>query len=283
MEMETETKRLCRVWQTGAVLALFTLMCLAAMPRPGQPEKGGGAYAQRRWNHEGPSRPQLYGKKWKEPAREDISFAALYGLEEYDVPEKRLDFDALRQEDNPHIYAWITIPDTCIDYPILQHPDQPDYYLTHNLDGSPGYPGCIYTQPDNRRDWSDNQTVVYGHNMRDGSMFAGLHGYGEEEFFAGHPYIYIYTEASVRVYRVFAAYPFSDDHLLREYDTGTDAGYGEYLQLACRSAQGGGRYDGEAAPEAGEPIITLSTCIADSPDRRYLVQAALEAVGELLK
>ncbi len=207
------------------------------------------------------------------------SFSGLYGLEEYNVPEKKLDFAELRRDDNPHIYAWLTIPDTTIDYPIVQHPDQPDYYLTHNLDGSTGYPGCIYTQPINDKDWTDNHTVIYGHNMRNGTMFAGLHAYEEKSFFEENPYIYIYTEESVRVYRIFAAYPFSDEHLLLGFPTETRKDYEEYLELIGRTASEKGHYDEDAAPENGEPIITLSTCFADRPAQRYLVQAVLEAEG----
>ncbi len=211
------------------------------------------------------------------------SFAALYGLEEYDVPEKKLDFDALRRDYNPHIYAWITVPGTAIDYPVLQHPDRPDYYLTHNLDGSQGYPGCIYTQPANSKDWSDNQTVIYGHNMRNGSMFAGLHDYEEDGFLEEYPYVYIYTEDSVRVYRIYAAYPFTDEHLLTGYDTVTQQGFEEYLRLTEKTAREKGYYDEDAAPGTGNPVITLSTCIADQPSRRYLVQAVLEAEGKKIK
>ena len=72
-------------------------------------------------------------------------------LEQYQVPEKRIDFEALQAEQNPDIYGWITIPDTQIDYPILQSEEELDYYLEHNIDGSTGLPGCIYTQMINSR------------------------------------------------------------------------------------------------------------------------------------
>lgn len=61
------------------------------------------------------------------------------------VPEKQVDFDNLHETVNKDIYAWIYIPDTAVDYPILQHPTDNTYYLNYNLDGSRGYPGCIYT------------------------------------------------------------------------------------------------------------------------------------------
>ena len=110
-------------------------------------------------------------------------------------------------------------------------------------------------------------------------MFAGLHAYEEKSFFEENPYIYIYTGDSVRVYRIFAAYPFSDEHLLLTFNTETPQGYEEYLQLISSTAPEKGHYDAEAAPENCEPVITLSTCVADKPAQRYLVQAALEAEG----
>lgn len=264
-----------------AILLLFTAsVCFVAQRQPDPFEKraGSAVLEETKHGHSALSRQLCVGKIRKSREETD-SFGALYGLYEYDVPEKVLDFDILRRDENPHIYAWITIPGTVIDYPVVQHPEQPDYYLTHNLDGKTGYPGGIYTQPANSRDWTDNQTVIYGHNMRDGTMFAALHNYEEEAFLEEYPYIYIYTEDTIKVYRIFAAYPFSDEHLLLEFHTETQEDYEEYLRLVMDAASKSGHYAAEAAPAAGEPIITLSTCIADKPAQRYLVQAVLEAEG----
>ena len=98
------------------------------------------------------------------------------------IPEKNIDWAELKSE-NPDIYAWIYIPGTNVDYPILQHPDEKSYYLDHNIDGSEGYPGCIYTQNVNSKDWMDPNTVIYGHNMNDGSMFHDLHKFEDNAFF----------------------------------------------------------------------------------------------------
>ena len=91
------------------------------------------------------------------------------------------------QSVNPDVYAWITVPGTEIDYPILQHPSDNSYYLMHNIDGSYGYPGCIYTENLNSKDFTDNNTVIYGHNMKNGSMFAQLHKFeqGSADLSAG--------------------------------------------------------------------------------------------------
>ena len=71
---------------------------------------------------------------------------------------------------NPDVYAWIAVPGTEIEYPILQHPSDNSYYFMHNSDGSYGYPGCIYTENLNSKDITDNNTVIYGHNVKNDSM-----------------------------------------------------------------------------------------------------------------
>ena len=76
---------------------------------------------------------------------------------------------------NPDIYAWIRIPDTQIDYPVLQREEDDTYYLRHNSSGRYAFAGSIYTEEANSRDFKDPMTVLYGHNMRDGSMFQNLH------------------------------------------------------------------------------------------------------------
>ena len=129
-----------------------------------------------------------------------------------EIPEdaallRAVDFAALQEDTCADIYAWISIPDTRIDYPVLQHPSDDTYYLNYNLDGSKGYPGCIYTERENSRDFSDFNTVIYGHNMKNGSMFHDLHSYEDESFLPDHPYVYIYTPDRVMRYRIFAAYP----------------------------------------------------------------------------
>ena len=81
---------------------------------------------------------------------------------------------------NPDIYAWIRIPDTQIDYPVLQREEDDTYYLRHNSSGRYAFAGSIYTEEANSRDFKDPMTVLYGHNMRDGSMFQNLHFFEDE-------------------------------------------------------------------------------------------------------
>lgn len=191
------------------------------------------------------------------------------------IPEKEIDFADLQTNTNKDIYAWIYIPDSKIDYPVVQHPQDNYYYLNYNLDGSKGYPGCIYTENYNAKDFSDPNTVIYGHNMKNGSMFAGLHRFEDKEYFDSNRYIYIYTPEELLVYEIFAAYEASNEHILYNHDFTNEIVYSVYLDeiFDTRSMVCNLREDMEVTAE--DRIITLSTCIANKPNNRYLVQGVL--------
>ena len=198
----------------------------------------------------------------------------------YEVPAKTVDIEALQEKENQDIYAWITIPGTVIDYPVLQHPEELDYYLDHNLDHSSGYPGCIYSQNLNSKEWDDPNTVLYGHNMKNGTMFAQLHYYEDSEFFQENPYIYIFTQGYVRIYHIFGAYEYDNRHLLLTIDTQDPAAFAAYL-VEVKGLNGLRDHFNEEVPVGIEDkILTLETCVANKPDKRYIVQAVLEAEGE---
>jgi len=211
----------------------------------------------------------------EEDKTEETSYLSQLGIE---IPEKNIDFKELQSSTNQDIYAWIYIPETRIDFPIVQHPTDNEYYLNYNLDGSKGYPGCIYTENYNKKDFSDRQTVVYGHNMKDGSMFAGLHNYEDEKFFKEHPYVYIYTEDDVFVYQVFAAYKFSSIHLILGFNLENDELFTDYLNSILENREMGSVVDTDTVFDNESKIITLSTCVANVPNQRYLVQGVL--IGE---
>ncbi len=202
--------------------------------------------------------------------QEVVDILELLGIE---IPEKNLDFNQLHLE-NPDIYAWIYVPGTLVDYPVLQHPTENSFYLEHNIDGSAGYPGCIYTELYNKKDFSDRNTLVYGHNMGDGTMFATLHYYENSQNFAENQYIFIYTEQKVFVYHIFAAYAFPGVHLMKHYDYTDDKVYEDYLNDIFSGDYYGFIRDGVEVTTDNK-IITLSTCIAGQPDMRYLVQGVL--------
>ena len=183
-------------------------------------------------------------------------------------------FDEL-QSVNPDVYAWITIPGTEIDYPILQHASDNSYYLMHNIDGSYGYPGCIYTENLNSKDFTDNNTVIYGHNMKNGSMFAQLHKFEDPDFFQENREVLIYLPEEVLHYTIFAAHIYDDRHLLYSFDFSDAEVYEKYLQSIFDTRDMSANIDKETTVTKDDQIITLVTCIGSQPNNRLLVQAVL--------
>ncbi len=210
---------------------------------------------------------------------EDAPEAEKDPLEGITIPEKNLDWEALHTV-NPDIYAWIYIPGTMIDYPILRNEEEPSFYLDHNLDGSAGYPGCIYTKPVNAADWTDKNTVIYGHNMADGTMFQNLHYFENPGFFDENPYVFIYTEQTVLVYEIFAAYPFPALDLSVCFDYSTPESWALYLSNIYNTRDMTANFRESTTVEEDDRIITLSTC-TNQEDVRYLVAAVLLNDGEL--
>ena len=176
---------------------------------------------------------------------------------------------------NPDIYAWITVPGTVIDYPILQHASDNTYYLMHNIDGSYGYPGCVYTENMNSKDFTDNNTVIYGHNMKNGSMFAQLHKFEDPDFFNENREVLIYLPDEVLHYTIFAAHIYDDRHLLYSFDFTNPEVYQKYLDSIFSTRDMSANIDKDITVTTDDQIITLVTCIGSQPNNRLLVQAVL--------
>lgn len=191
----------------------------------------------------------------------------------FDIPEKNLDWASLYAE-NKDIYAWIYIPGTQVDYPVLQSASDDTYYLNHNIDGSYGKPGCIYTEKINSKDFTNYNTVLYGHNMKNGEMFGCLHDYEDKTFFDENPYVYVYTEEKTYVYEIFAAYTTTNAHILNTNDFSTQEGFADYLDNVVYNKALTGNFRNDTRVTSDNRIITLSTCTSNS-SKRWLVQAVL--------
>lgn len=199
-------------------------------------------------------------------------------FERLDVPRLELDFDGL-QEVNPDVYAWIYVPDTAINYPITQRAGDADYYLLRDLQGNSNAYGTIFTQYYNHKDWLDNLTVIYGHNMRDGSMFAALHYFEDSKFFDEHPYIYIYTPEYTLAYKIFAAHEYPDVHLLLSYTMNDRGTFEQYLEQVLSLDGLRDNINRDIEISGDDHVIALSTCMGSGrTEYRYIVQAKLTAV-----
>ncbi|MCI8835142.1 MAG: class B sortase, partial [Ruminococcus sp.] len=146
-----------------------------------------------------------------------------------------------------------------------------DYYLNMTMDGKYGLPGSIYTEKYNAQDFSDRVTVIYGHTMHDGTMFSELKKYRDRAFFDQNPYIYIYLPTARLKYQIFAAVAFDNRYILGEYSFSSPEDFESYTTELKSSLDGNINEN----VEINNPIITLSTCIDEFPNQRWLVNAVL--------
>lgn len=189
--------------------------------------------------------------------------------------ELPIDFAGL-QEQNPEIYAWLRIPDTNIDYPILQHEgEDQSYYLTHDMNGDSNQAGSIYTESYNQKDFTDPNTILYGHNMKNGSMFHNVRYFSDPEYFAEHSELFVYLPDRILKYQVISCYETDDRHLLGSYDFSDEEVYAAYLEEVLNPRSMSAVVDETVKLTAEDRLLTLSTCIANKPNNRRLLQAVL--------
>lgn len=244
---------------TGIVLGCAALVCAGIGIRQYLLEKNAGARYEKIREEAGSGAPEEKEEPEKEPVRIPIDFAAL-------------------QARNPDVYAWITVPGTAIDYPILQSGTDNTYYLTHTIDNTESPEGSIYTEDYNNRDMEDANTVIYGHDMKNGSMFQNLLKYQDRSFFDANRDVLVYTPDAIRHYRIFAAYLYDDRHIMQSFDFSDEAVYQQYLDRIFSIRDMNSCIDTEQEVTVDDKIITLSTCYGNQADRRYLVQAVLVSI-----
>lgn len=183
-----------------------------------------------------------------------------------------IDFDAYWQI-NKDVYAYIYLADSEIDYPILQHPNDDSYYLNYTIDHVKMYPASIYTERINSKDFTDKNTMIYGHNMNvDNTMFNAITRYADATFFESHKYFYIYTPTQILQYEVFAAYENDDTHIMYQYDFTNMESYQQFLNDILQKQ--GVLYDTKVSLTTEDTVVTLSTC-SEIENNRFIVHAKL--------
>lgn len=173
---------------------------------------------------------------------------------------------------NPDIIAWIHVPGTKIDYPVL-HCHKWNEYLHKDYQGKSSKPGSVFVQPETSAEFTDFHTVVFGHNMRNRSMFGSLHRFQEKNFWKKHENIYIYQPDKVIKALVYSAYDCSDQS--STYDTVfKDAGEKEtWIQMTREKSY----YPIKRKVNSDEHILTLSTCSNGGPKTsRYVVHSVVK-------
>ncbi len=200
------------------------------------------------------------------------------GREDSSVVLPVVDFEALR-ENGPDIIGWLNLPDTAINYPVTQTDDN-EYYLHHLYDGTYNKVGCLFADYENKADFSDRNTIIYGHNMRDGSMFAALNEYDGQGYYDGHPQMYLVTPGggyTVEIFTAFVAGPgeSGSDASPWRLSWKDDGAYTTWLsEMAGRSVIETG-----VTVTSSDKVLTLSTCTPGGKSR-FIVMGKLAAVND---
>lgn len=175
---------------------------------------------------------------------------------------------------NTDLAGWITIEGTEIDYPVMHTPNDPNFYLKKNFSREHSQHGCIYAREEcDINDPSDNITL-YGHNMMDGSMFAGLHKYTEKEKWEENSLIIFNTLYEYHTYKIFAVFKTTATvgrgfSYHRFVDAATEQEFNEYVET-CKELS---FYDTGITPVYGDKLIALSTCEYSDANGRLVVAA----------
>ena len=183
-----------------------------------------------------------------------------------------VDFEYLLSQ-NQDIIGWIVVDGTAIDYPVLYDDTQFRVYLNHNYLHAYSPYGSVFMLGENDPDFTDFNTVIYGHNLIDGSMFATLHNFEDQAFFDEHRTIMVYTPDRVLTYEIFAAYRTDNLNVILKYPSTTREERQAYIDHIY-SHEVKAIFDPSIEVTPDDRIITLSTCIAN-PAYRYLVQGVL--------
>lgn len=189
-----------------------------------------------------------------------------------------VDFAQLQAE-APDIYAWLELPDTGIDDPVLQRAGADLFYNSHNAYGQYYMCGAVFSQSAyNGRNFDSPMTVLYGHSTVLGQpgAFMELNNYADEAYFDAHREMRVYMPDGMYVYRIFAACVHSNEHLLYCHDFSDETQFDAFFSSLTEDTSPDSHIDAAALPQAGDKVLTLSTCYSANKNLRYLVMGVLE-------
>ena len=168
-----------------------------------------------------------------------------------ELPE--VDFDTLSSI-NSDIVGWLYCPDTAISYPVPQGEDN-SYYLKHLFDGTRNSAGSLFL--DSRcQGLEGKNSIIYGHYMKNGTLFATLSEYQEQAYYEAHPELYLITPEETLTIRLFSAYIAGPDSNAWQLEFSTQEEYGAWLEeLLAQSC-----FTSEVIPQPTDQVVTLSTC-----------------------
>lgn len=187
-----------------------------------------------------------------------------------------IQYDALWKQNND-LAGWMYIEDTKLDYPVMYTPEDPEYYLHRGFYKSYASSGCLFIGPGSAPDM--NHVIVYGHHMKNGTMFGSLDRYKKASYYRDHPVIHFDTLTEEGTYEVLGAfysrvYTDADEGVFRYYQY-TDLSQEETFDAYVRQVKAASLYDTGVEAAFGDKLLTLSTCSYHTENGRFVVVARL--------
>lgn len=177
---------------------------------------------------------------------------------------------------NQDMAAWLQIPGTNVDYPVMWTPGDETYYLYRAFDGSENKNGCLLLDTDSCLDPLTTNLIIHGHNMKSGAMFGNLTDYENKDFYEDHKNIILYTEECQRNYEVIAVFRSQvyrkTDQVFKFYkffQADTQEEFDDFYNNIKQLSQ----YDTGVTAEFGDHFLTLSTCVYHVEQGRFVVVA----------
>lgn len=184
-------------------------------------------------------------------------------------------------EKNPDLVGWMTIDGTRINYPVMQTPDRPDYYLKRNFNGESSAHGCLYVRESCDVFAPSDNVTIYGHHMKDGSMFAGLESFLSRDFWEDHRTIQFDTLYEPHTYTIFAVFRTTatkgEGFAYHTFEDAQDEADFDDFVANCKSHA---LYDTGITPQYGDKLICLSTCEYTRANGRLVVVAVRDTEAE---
>lgn len=174
------------------------------------------------------------------------------------------------KEQWPNVVGWVYIPKTVVSYPIVQGDDNTKYLRT-TVDEQYNKAGAIFMDYESEKDFTGEHTVIYGHNLKNGKMFADLIKYKEKDFFEQNPYVYLFLEDRVLELRIVSAYPAKAHSSQRQMLFGDRAEFESYVQNVLDQCD----YSLPIEVDKVSQLFTLATCSYEWNDTRTYVHAVL--------
>lgn len=178
---------------------------------------------------------------------------------------------------NSDAYSWVYIPGTKVDHVVVQPSKKRSdlFYLNRNIDRKYEFAGTIFSEKMNHKDYSDPVTVLYGHNMINGGMFATLHKFKNPKFFKKHKKMYVYQPNRKLTYKIYSAYTYDDRHIMNSFDFSDPKILKQFQKSTLKPKSFDKNVRKKTVLNENSKILILSTCTNGASNTRYLVQGVL--------